>query len=56
MANTSSNRSYLKTQLDSTGEKGPLWDAWKAGHSSRKGVSHILMGFYSQIKESAREM
>lgn len=55
MGNTSSNTSHLKTQPESTGEEGPLWDAWKAGCSSRRGVSHVFIGFYSQIKQSAKE-
>lgn len=38
------------------GGQGPLRTAWKAGHGGRKGVSHVLLGFHSQIKQSAKEM
>lgn len=30
--------------------------AWKVGHSYRKSINHIFMGFYSQAKQSAKEM
>lgn len=56
MGNNSSNTSRLKTQPESTGKQSPLWDAWKAGCSSRRGVSHVFMVFYSQIKQSAKEI